>query len=93
MVGFCGEHKATGLDAIAQVDLGRRGHRHQDLFDLGLMSTQLLAAVARRQGHAPHDEDPDGRIDVEQFLPSDAGIERVARHVLTHERQPAREVG
>lgn len=80
-----------GIDAIAQVDLGRRGHRHQDLFDLGLMSTQLLAAVSRRQsgvGHGSADE-----IAVEQFLPSEVGIERVTREVATRERPPAREAG
>ncbi|WGL51184.1 glucosyl-3-phosphoglycerate synthase [Nocardioides sp. BP30] len=75
-----------GADAIAQVDLGRRGHRHQDLFDLGLMSTQLLAAVARRREGVPGD-----LIPVEQFLPGPAGVERVTRDVLTHERPPARE--
>ena len=33
-----------GLDAIAQVDLGTRAHRHQALRDLGAMATQILAA-------------------------------------------------
>jgi glucosyl-3-phosphoglycerate synthase len=39
---------ACGLDAIAQVDLGRRAHRHQDLHDLGAMATQILAAMRSR---------------------------------------------
>ncbi|HET9498698.1 MAG TPA: glucosyl-3-phosphoglycerate synthase [Marmoricola sp.] len=39
-----------GLDAIAQVDLGTRAHRHQSLRDLGAMSTQILAAALRRSG-------------------------------------------
>ncbi len=40
---------SLGVDAIAQVDLGRRSHRHQELLDLGAMATQLLAAVERRR--------------------------------------------
>jgi glucosyl-3-phosphoglycerate synthase len=41
-----------GLDAIAQVDLGRRAHRHQALRDLGGMAAQILAAVlSRRAGN------------------------------------------
>jgi glucosyl-3-phosphoglycerate synthase len=41
-----------GLDAIAQVDLGTRAHRHQSLRDLGAMSAQILAAALRRVGTA-----------------------------------------
>jgi glucosyl-3-phosphoglycerate synthase len=33
-----------GLDALAQVDLGRRVHRHQDLDALGRMALQVAAA-------------------------------------------------
>ena len=43
---------ALGLDAIAQVDLGRRAHRHQALRDLGAMATQIIAAAERRTGRA-----------------------------------------
>ena len=84
---------ARGVDAIAQVDLGRRGHRHQDLFDLGLMATQLLAAVARRQG-GPMAAAVAGvdRIGVQQFLPSETGIAHTPREVGIHERPPALEV-
>jgi glucosyl-3-phosphoglycerate synthase len=78
---------ARGLDAIAQVDLGLRGHRHQDLFDLGLMATQLLAAVARRQGGVSGEA-----VAIQQFLPSETGIERQTRDVGVRERPPAREV-
>ena len=38
-----------GLDAIAQVDLGTRGHSHQDLPSLGAMATEVLAAASRRR--------------------------------------------
>ena len=42
--------RSRGLDAIAQVDLGRRAHRHQALRDLGGMATQILAAALDRSG-------------------------------------------
>jgi glucosyl-3-phosphoglycerate synthase len=37
-----------GLDAVAQVDLGRRGHSHQNVHDLGVMATEILATATRR---------------------------------------------
>jgi glucosyl-3-phosphoglycerate synthase len=37
-----------GLQAIAQVDLGRRGHRHQNVHDLGVMAAEILATAMRR---------------------------------------------
>ena len=40
----------AGVDAVAQVDLGRRGHRHQNLHDLGAMAFELLAVAERRNG-------------------------------------------
>ncbi len=41
----------AGVDAVAQVDLGQRGHRHQNLHDLGAMAYELLAVAGRRDGH------------------------------------------
>ncbi len=38
----------VGLDAMAQVDLGRRLHRHQDTAALGRMSGQILCTVWSR---------------------------------------------
>ena len=43
----------AGVDAIAQVDLGRRAHRHQNLHDLGAMAYELLAVAERRNGRQP----------------------------------------
>ena len=40
--------RLLGPDAIAQVDLGRRAHRHQALRDLGAMAVQIIAASDRR---------------------------------------------
>jgi len=45
--------RSRGLDAIAQVDLGRRAHRHQSLRDLSGMATQIMAAALARAGVGP----------------------------------------
>ena len=54
--------RARGLDALAQVDLGTRAHRHQSLRDLSGMATQILAAALGRVGTStaagPADERP-----------------------------------
>jgi glucosyl-3-phosphoglycerate synthase len=46
-------HAALGLGAMAQVDLGRRTHRHQSQQALGVMAAQVLAAAGRRLGLEP----------------------------------------
>jgi len=51
--------RAHGLDALAQVDLGTRAHRHQSLRDLSGMATQIMAAALARVGAGPEvDERP-----------------------------------
>ncbi|MEO6703842.1 MAG: glucosyl-3-phosphoglycerate synthase [Jatrophihabitantaceae bacterium] len=47
-----------GLDAIAQVDLGRRGHRHQNVHDLGVMAAEIMATAMRRLPGAPPPVEP-----------------------------------
>ncbi|MGX7681175.1 glucosyl-3-phosphoglycerate synthase [Jatrophihabitans sp. DSM 45814] len=42
-----------GLDAVAQVDLGRRGHSHQNVHDLGVMATEILSTATRRMNRPP----------------------------------------
>lgn len=50
-------HATHGLDAIAQVDLGRRAHAHQSVHDLGLMAAELIAVAQRRRDRTdPRDE-------------------------------------
>ena len=44
-----------GLDAIAQVDLGSRGHKHQTDHDLALMAAELLIVAERRRRPAGAD--------------------------------------
>jgi glucosyl-3-phosphoglycerate synthase len=41
-----------GLAGIAQVDLGRRAHRHQSVHDLGVMASEILRVADRRSGLA-----------------------------------------
>jgi len=76
-----------GVDAIGQVDLGRRAHRHQALRDLGAMATQIVAAVELRRGS----RDPLDHHDVvlRQYHPADGGIAPVDRVVPVDERPPA----
>jgi len=42
-----------GLDAVAQVDLGTRAHRHQGNHDLALMAAELLVVAERRRPGGP----------------------------------------
>jgi glucosyl-3-phosphoglycerate synthase len=75
-----------GLDALAQVDLGRRGHRHQASHDLAVMAAELLLVADRRRpasGPAP------SRAVLQQFVRSGTGsAQRRSRPVPTHERPP-----
>ena len=41
-------HERHGLAAIAQVDLGRRAHRHQSVHDLGVMAAEIIQVADRR---------------------------------------------
>ncbi len=78
-------HAGHGLDAIAQVDLGRRAHHHQHLHDLAAMATELLAVVDRRTGSATADPITLPRLDGERTW--------TERAVPTTERPPAATVG
>jgi glucosyl-3-phosphoglycerate synthase len=74
--------RTRGIDAIAQVDLGRRAHRHQALADLGGMATQILTAAWARSAHGHHAD----AIPLTQFAP---GLDPVVREVPVVERPPA----
>jgi glucosyl-3-phosphoglycerate synthase len=78
--------RLLGVDAIAQVDLGRRAHRHQALRDLGAMATQIVTAVwARAHDRAA----PAGPVPLRQYLPVDGQIAPHTRYVDIAERPPA----
>ncbi|MBB6628548.1 glucosyl-3-phosphoglycerate synthase [Nocardioides sp. KIGAM211] len=81
----------SGVDAIAQVDLGRRAHRHQALRDLGAMATQIIAAAEVRRGSLDVFDHRD--IVLRQYHPTGAGagagIAPVDRVIDVGERPPA----
>ncbi|MBC7279159.1 glucosyl-3-phosphoglycerate synthase [Nocardioides sp.] len=76
-----------GMDAIAQVDLGQRDHSHQDLFDLGLMATQIVGMMSRRLGTGPAGDD----VEMRQYIPTDGSTKVVERSVSLLERPPLRD--
>jgi glucosyl-3-phosphoglycerate synthase len=49
-----------GLDAVAQVDLGERGHRHQPDRDLAIMAAELLMVAERRRSAVRGSRQEDG---------------------------------
>lgn len=78
-----------GLDAIAQVDLGRRGHRHQNVHDLGVMAAEILATALRRVPGATPEIAATGQT-LQQYdrLAADGWLSRT---VPTQERPAARQ--
>jgi glucosyl-3-phosphoglycerate synthase len=91
-----------GLGAIAQVDLGSRGHKHQTSHDLALMAAELLlVADRRRDGSRPAPPDAAalpgpgetaGPVQLHQFIRSGGQTQPCSRPVPVTERPPARSV-
>jgi len=75
-------HARGGIGAIAQVDLGRRAHRHQNIHDLGAMAVEILA-VADRRRDTPSDPQPDVLLRTMR-----ESREWAARVISTAERPP-----
>ena len=75
-----------GLDAVAQVDLGTRAHRHQANHDLALMAAELLVVAERRR---PSGEPPTAAL-LQQFERAAGELRAVSRPVPVHERPPAK---
>jgi glucosyl-3-phosphoglycerate synthase len=75
-----------GLNALAQVDLGSRAHKHQANHDLAVMAAELLAVAARRRS-GPYRLIPNFAL--EQFERADGQVHRRSRPVPTEERPPA----
>ena len=46
--------RVAGLDAMAQVDLGDKVHRHRTLDELSLQAAEILDTVLQRAGVEPH---------------------------------------
>lgn len=80
-------HARHGLEAIAQVDLGARAHRHQKDHDLAVMAAELLAVVHARCTGRPGSIEV-GAQELQQFT-RDGGWR--SRPVPLVQRPPARE--
>lgn len=77
-----------GLDAVAQVDLGSRAHRHQANHDLALMAAELLVVAERRRSGPAGLGD---QVLLRQFVRAQDGQPvQVSRPVPVAERPPAR---
>jgi glucosyl-3-phosphoglycerate synthase len=76
---------AHGLDALAQVDLGSRAHKHQADHDLAVMAAELLVvAEARRDPPAP----PPADAALRQFVRENGAARPRFRPIPTRERPP-----
>jgi glucosyl-3-phosphoglycerate synthase len=75
-----------GLNALAQVDLGSRAHRHQANHDLAVMAAELLAVAEKRRAGTPREI---GEVTLEQFEREDGQVLRRSRPVPIDERPPA----
>jgi glucosyl-3-phosphoglycerate synthase len=78
-----------GLNALAQVDLDSRAHRHQANHDLAVMAAELLAVAEKRR---PGPRRLTGEVVLEQFAREDGQVLRRSRPVPTRERPPTRSV-
>jgi glucosyl-3-phosphoglycerate synthase len=89
---------AHGLDAVAQVDLGSRGHRHRANHDLALMAAELLLVAERRRRDRPGAPaelvgHPAAATWLQQFVRDTEGqVQPVTRPVPVSERPPAASV-
>lgn len=78
-----------GAAAVAQVDLGRRAHRHHRHDTLGPMAVQVMAAVEARLGHGRSGGD---RVVLTQYDRTAGGFTPRPREVDVSERPPAMSV-
>jgi glucosyl-3-phosphoglycerate synthase len=78
-----------GLDAVAQVDLGKRGHKHQASHDLAVMAAELLLVADRRR--SPHAAPP-ASANLRQFVRADRDMRQRSRSVPVDERPPVNKV-
>ncbi|SHM40602.1 glucosyl-3-phosphoglycerate synthase [Cryptosporangium aurantiacum] len=74
---------AHGIDAVAQVDLGERGHGHQDTAALGRMSATIIQTLTARIGPAR----PEGH-DLVQFSRVEGEVVPVTWDIPWEERPP-----
>jgi len=75
-----------GMDAVAQVDLDSRAHRHQANHDLAVMAAELLAVAERRR---PGPRPMTSEVELQQFVREDGRVLARSRPVPTYEPPPA----
>ncbi len=82
-----------GADRIAQVDLDRREHDHQDLPALGRMATEILHVAVNRLARSGRlvTTEPLAAL-LTQHVRGDDGLEAELHQVQSRERPPLREV-
>jgi glucosyl-3-phosphoglycerate synthase len=78
-----------GVASVAQVDLGRRVHRHHHHHTLGAMALQVMAAVERR---VLRPTDLEHQVTLRQFERHGGSFRAVERVVPVWERPPVAEV-
>jgi glucosyl-3-phosphoglycerate synthase len=78
--------RAHGVQAVAQVDLGRRGHRHHHHHTLGAMALQVMAAAERRLGRR---DGAERAVEMRQYEKVGADFTRLVSEVAVWERPPA----
>jgi glucosyl-3-phosphoglycerate synthase len=80
-----------GIDAIAQVDLGERGHSHQSDADLAVMAAELMLVTERRRpGVLGGLAELGGSPKLVQFTRSGGELRARTRAVPYVERPPVR---
>src|SRR5580692_10064776 len=81
-----------GMDAVAQVDLGSRAHRHQANHDLALMAAELMVVASRRRPSGANSLAAEAEL--KQFVRDESGqAHQVSRPVPVAERPPAGPAG
>jgi glucosyl-3-phosphoglycerate synthase len=77
-----------GLDAVAQVDLGSRAHRHQANHDLALMAAELMVVASRRRPRGA--DSVADEAELKQFVRDESGqAHQLSRPIPVAERPPA----
>lgn len=90
----------VGLDALAQVDLGERLHRHQDTAALGRMAAQILLTAwsrLQRQGRVSAEPAPNTLLTQFRRGPGSNALPHLEREIVIsdvsiQERPPLAEV-
>ena len=81
-----------GIDAIAQVDLGERGHSHQADADLAVMAAELMLVAERRRYRAWETHEQWVNTSLVQFTRAEGKLRPRQRAVPSAERPPASSV-